>query len=77
MPVSVLSVEEGPSYGATILAMVGAKEYTDINEAVNALVTTKSVVQPNNDLIEKYEKRYRKFQKLYPALKDFFCNELR
>ena len=75
MPVSVLSVEEGPSYGATILAMVGAKEYTNINEAVNALVTTKSVVQPNNDLIEKYEKRYRKFQKLYPALKDFFCND--
>ncbi|MBQ7369397.1 MAG: xylulokinase [Clostridia bacterium] len=72
VPVSVPSVEEGPAYGSAILAMVGAKEYTNVSEAVNALVSTKSVVEPNEQLMEKYEKRYRKFQKLYPALKGLF-----
>ena len=72
VPVSVPSVEEGPAYGSAILAMVGAQDYTNVSEAVNALVSTKSVVEPNEQLMEKYEKRYRKFQKLYPALKGLF-----
>ncbi|MBQ1269346.1 MAG: xylulokinase, partial [Clostridia bacterium] len=36
VPVYALSVEEGPAYGAAILAMVGAKEYATVNDAVNA-----------------------------------------
>ena len=72
IPIYTLKVEEGPAYGAAILAMVGAEEYNNVNEAVNALVTTESVAYPNERLIKNYEKRYRKFQKLYPALKDAF-----
>lgn len=72
VPVSVLNVEEGPAYGAAILAMVGANEYLSIDDAVNNIVTVKGTVFPTNDLTEKYEKKYIKFKQLYPALKDFF-----
>ncbi len=73
IPVYALSVEEGPAYGAAILAMVGAKEYETISDAVHAFVTTKDVVMPSKGLTEKYEARYAYFKKLYPALKDIFA----
>ena len=41
-----MSVEEGPAYGGAILAMVGAKEYETVGDAVNTFVTTKDVVMP-------------------------------
>ncbi len=72
VPVSVLNVEEGPAYGASILAMVGANEYPSVDEAVKAIVNVKETVYPTVALTEKYEQKYRKFQKLYPALKDVF-----
>ncbi len=72
IPVLSLSVEEGPAYGAAILAMVGAKEYCSIDDAVSNIVNTNDVVLPDSALIEKYEKRYDYFRKLYPALKDVF-----
>lgn len=72
IPVSSLAVEEGPAYGAAMLAMVGAKEYFSIDEAVDNVVKTLDVVLPDSLLVEKYEKRYNHFRKLYPALKDVF-----
>lgn len=38
----------------------------------NAMVVGMDVVLPDSALIEKYEKRYDYFRKLYPALKDVF-----
>lgn len=67
-----MSVEEGPAYGGAILAMVGAKEYETVGDAVNTFVTTKDVVMPCDALTEKYELRYSYFKKLYPALKGIF-----
>lgn len=72
VPVSVLNVEEGPAYGAAILAMVGANEYLSIDDAVNNIVSIKETILPTADLTEKYEQKYLKFKKLYPALKNVF-----
>lgn len=72
VPVSVLNVEEGPAYGAAILAMVGANEYPSLDEAVNSVVSKKETVYPTDGLTEKYEKKYAQFKKLYPALKGIF-----
>lgn len=72
VPVYTLNVEEGPAYGAVILAMVGSKEYMSIDKAVESLVTTNNAIIPNESLIKKYETRYRYFQKLYPSLRDVF-----
>ena len=72
VPLLVPSVEEGPAYGAAILAMVGAKEYVSVAEAVQNVVSVKEKVFPMDDLTEKYKKKYAKFKRLYPALKDVF-----
>ncbi|MBR2023314.1 MAG: xylulokinase [Clostridia bacterium] len=71
IPVYALSVEEGPAYGAAILAMVGANEYATVQEAVEKFVTTKDAVFPDKSLTKNYEEKYRRFQKLYPALKEW------
>lgn len=70
--VSMPMVEEGPSYGAAILAMVGAGEYSSVEEAVGAIVKMERRMRPIPALVEKYEKKYWIFKTLYPALKDVF-----
>lgn len=72
VPVATLNVEEGPAYGAAILAMVGAKEYASVEEAVTRVVSVKERIFPTKELADKYEAKYRKFKRLYPALKDVF-----
>ena len=72
VPLLVPRVAEGPAYGAAILAMVGANEYVSVTEAVKNVVSVKETIFPTDDLAEKYEKKYAKFKRLYPALKDVF-----
>lgn len=72
VPVSVLSVEEGPAYGAAILAMVGAKEYLTVESATNLLVKVSKTVEPKEEIKEKYEKKYQNFRSMYPSLKGVF-----
>lgn len=67
-----LETEQGPSYGAAILAMVGTGEYATVKEATDRIVKEKSSVLPDKDLAEKYEAKYQKFKKLYPCLKNWF-----
>ena len=67
-----LKTEQGPSYGAAILAMVGTGEYATVKEATDRIVKEKSSVLPEKDLTEKYEAKYQKFKKLYPCLKSWF-----
>lgn len=61
--------EEGPRLGVAMLATVGCGEYASAAEACEKLVKTKAVIAPDPVLVEKYEERYQKFKKLYPAVK--------
>lgn len=72
--VDVCSVEteQGPGYGAAILAMVGAGEYDSLESAANCIVKIKEVVKPKQHLVDKYQLRYQVFKCLYPALKKVF-----
>ena len=72
VPVYVLNIEEGPAYGAAILAMVGAGAYSSVEEAADKIVKTSNSIIPQSSLVEKYEKRYQKFKQIYPALKSVF-----
>ena len=60
--------EQGPSYGAAILAMIGAGEYKNAEQA-KELIRMKERIVPESELVRKYEEKYRIFRKLYPALK--------
>ncbi len=72
IPVLRPQIEEGPAYGAAILAMVGCGEYATVTEATDKLIKTKDVTNPEPQLVEKYNERYNAFKKLYPALKSVY-----
>ena len=64
--------EEGPGYGGAMLAMVGCGEYKSAQDAAAKLVKVASVIEPDPATAAKYEEKYRKFRKLYPALRSVF-----
>ncbi len=70
--VNEVVTEQGPSFGAAILAMVGAGEYSTVEEAVKATVKYSGSVLPVKEKVSYYEKKYQTFTKLYPALKNIF-----
>lgn len=70
--VVVPSIEEGPAYGASILAMIAGKEYANLNEACSAICKEAHSIKADPLLVQKYEKKYEVYKSLYPALKDIF-----
>lgn len=72
LKVDVIKSEEGPALGGAILAAVGCGEYESVEEAAGRLIRVVETVEPDPELTGKYENCYRKFQKLYPALKPLF-----
>lgn len=64
--------EEGPGFGAAILAAVGCGEYASVETAVKSIIKIKEKIKPEADLVVKYEARYQKFKRIYPALKGVF-----
>ncbi len=76
IPLDMVKTEQGPGYGATMLAMVGCGKFTSVQEASDALVHVASTTEPDSSLTAKYEARYRNFRKIYPALKEFFASSL-
>ncbi len=64
--------EEGPGYGAAILAATGCGVFPTVEAAAQQLVQVKATVEPELELVKKYEKQYQKFRILYPALQTWF-----
>lgn len=72
LKVDVIESEEGPALGGAILAAVACKEFESIEDAVSKLVKVKETIEPDDELVEKYEERYNKFKKIYPTVKDLY-----
>lgn len=70
--VDVPMSEEGPGFGAAILAAVGCGEYESVEDAAKSIIKIKEKIKPEANLVVKYEEKYQKFKKIYPALKDVF-----
>ena len=68
LPVS----EQGPGMGAAMLAMVCCGAYDSVEAVCESLCETAAVVEPDAELVAKYEERYQKFKKIYPAMKTLF-----
>lgn len=66
---STLKTEQGPAYGAAMLAMVACGEYADVASAAAAIVSKRPSVAPEKGLAAAYNERYKKFRALYPALR--------
>lgn len=72
IPLDMVKTEQGPGFGAVMLAMVGCGLYPDVQSAADSLVSTSSTVEPEEKLVKLYEERYQKFRKIYPAMKGLF-----
>ncbi len=70
--VDVIESEEGPALGGAMLAAVGCGEYPDVKTAADKIVKVIDTVEPEPGLVQKYEERYQKFKKIYPAVKGLF-----
>ncbi len=57
-------VDEGTALGAAILASLGTKIYSSVEEAVKAMVHIRQVHTPNEDHKETYDKQYSKWQQI-------------
>jgi xylulokinase len=66
----VLVAEEGGAYGAALLAGVGGGGWADVEAACAAAITVASQIEPRGDAVERYQRGYKGFRQVYPALKD-------
>ena len=72
LKVDILESEEGPAFGAAMLAAVAAGEYKSVEEIAAKLVHVVDTVEPEPEIAARYEKRYAQFKEIYPALKPVF-----
>ena len=72
IPVDIVKEEEGPALGGAMLAAVACKEYATVEEAAQKIVKIVDTVYPDPELMERYEKRYQSFVRLYPAVRGLF-----
>ena len=72
IPLDLPQTEQGPGYGGALLAMVACGAYLSVQAACNALVRVAQTVEPDSELTARYEAKYQKFRKIYPALKNVF-----
>ena len=72
IPLELPRTEEGPGYGAAMLALVGVGAYESVQACAEALTAVKETVYPDPQLAERYEAQYRKFRKIYPSMKKLF-----
>jgi len=70
---ATINTEEGPAYGAALLASVGAGEYGHIRQAVKAGISITRTIKPITANKRLYAKYYAQYRRLYPALKDQFA----
>ena len=68
----MVRTEEGPAYGAAILAAVGLGRYASVPQACKAIVKTMRTIKPNPAAKRTYARYYEQYRRLYPALKDQF-----
>jgi len=67
--ISLLNVEEGPAFGAALIAGVGVGAYADFTEASKIIKVIKKIA-PETDNCHRYDQLYQLYRRLYISLKD-------
>lgn len=68
--IETITNEEGPAFGACILAMVGSKTYDSVFDACKKFIKIKDIYIPNSNNNKIFSNKYKKFIKIYPAIKN-------
>jgi xylulokinase len=72
VPMATINVDEGPAYGAALLAAVGAGLFNSVQEACGATISVSDTVEPAKEATEIYERYYSVYRAVYPDLKEHF-----
>ena len=67
--VETVKADEGAAFGAAVLAGVGARTWSSVDEACDALVETAERVAPHPETARLMQDRYAAFTRVYPALR--------
>ena len=67
---SVLAREEGPGFGACVLAMVGCGAFASVAEAAEQLNHVVDTVPFDPEIAKRYEGRYELYLAAYPAVRE-------
>ena len=67
IPVRRTSVDEGPAYGAALLAGVTAGHFKSVDDAVSVVRLRSEVAEPNPESARLYSRYLRIYRDLYPA----------
>ena len=70
--VDVPQIEEGPAMGAAMLAAVADGTFASVKEAADCVVRVKETISPDPALAAAYDRQYRKFAQIYPAVRELF-----
>lgn len=73
VPVVTANREEGPPFGAALLAGVGAGVWPDVPAACAATLRRRAPLAPDAKAHARYDEAYRRYRSLYPALRPFFA----
>ena len=69
VPCETLEADEGPAFGAALIAGLGAGVWPSLQEACNACVRTVERIEPSG---VDYEEAYRRYKSLYQAVRPWF-----
>ncbi|HKS83188.1 MAG TPA: xylulokinase [Candidatus Acidoferrales bacterium] len=69
LPVDLVEAEEGPAYGAALLAGVGVGAWPSVEDACDKSVRVAKRVAPDHVRVATMKHRYAQFRKLYPELR--------
>ncbi len=69
--ISLINIEEGPAFGAALIAGVGVGEYNNFAET-EEIIKVKRRISPDKKISKSYNKFYEIFKGLYHSLKDDF-----
>ena len=69
MPVDLIGVDEGPAYGAGLLAGVGTGVWSSVDAACETAVHVAKRIEPIATDVELMDRRYQEYRKIYPALR--------
>jgi len=68
----LINVDEGPAYGVALLAGVGTGVWASVEQACRSTIKVVSSTKPDEATAQAYERFYRIYRSLYPALKGSF-----
>ncbi len=66
-PIRRTVADEGPAYGAALLAGVASGTYANIDEATSVVELRQEITEPEPEISKVYEEYYEVYRSLYPA----------